>query len=182
MVVEGDGGEVLVDLAVDSPPVYPPTVTLLGPTLAPLELADRKLLALFDRAAARDFADVYVLSGRFGRDVVLAAARAIDAGFDGEVLAQMLATMARFTDDEIPLPADMVAQGEGLLRSLERRPALTTRPARLAVGGCDPAVVVRPTDRATCGEVGAATRWAWTALRGHPRARPTPRRVRHGGR
>lgn len=37
-------------------------MTLLGPTLVPLELAGRKLLALFGRAEARDFADVYVLA------------------------------------------------------------------------------------------------------------------------
>jgi hypothetical protein len=49
---------VLVDLAVDSPPHLPPTMTLLGPTLAPLDLAGRKLLALFGRAEARDFAGI----------------------------------------------------------------------------------------------------------------------------
>src|SRR5690348_1306281 len=52
------------------------------PTLAPEELAGHKLLALFDRAAARDFADVYVLAHRFGKDVLLARAAQIDAGFD----------------------------------------------------------------------------------------------------
>jgi Nucleotidyl transferase AbiEii toxin, Type IV TA system len=65
LVVIDRDNEVLVDLAVDSPPHLPPTMTLLGPTLAPLELAGRKLLALFGRAEARDFADVSVLSERF---------------------------------------------------------------------------------------------------------------------
>jgi hypothetical protein len=63
--------EVLVDLAVDSPPHLPATMTLLGPTLAPLELAGPKLLALFGRAQARDFADIYVLAERFGEDALL---------------------------------------------------------------------------------------------------------------
>ena len=49
--------ELLVDLAIDSPPHDLPTVTLLGPTMGPLELAGRKLLALFGPAEARDFAD-----------------------------------------------------------------------------------------------------------------------------
>ena len=53
------------------------------------------LLALFDRVAARDFADVYVLARRFGKDVLLAHATQVDAGFDPRVLAGMLATLDR---------------------------------------------------------------------------------------
>lgn len=88
----------------NAPPDLPPSVTAAGPTLAPEELAGHKLLALFDRAAARDFADVYVLARRFGKDVLLARAAQIDAGFDTTVLAGMIATLERFTDSEIPLP------------------------------------------------------------------------------
>jgi hypothetical protein len=62
------------------------------------------LLALFDRAAARDFADVYVLARRFGKDVLLARAAQIDAGFDPRVLADMIATLNRFTDRELSVP------------------------------------------------------------------------------
>jgi len=61
-------------------------VTAAGPTLAPEELAGHKLLALFDRAAARDFADVYWLARRFGTGVLLARATQIDAGFDARTL------------------------------------------------------------------------------------------------
>ena len=82
--------------------------TVLGPTLAPLELAGRKLLALFGRAEARDFADVYVLAQRFGKDALLEQAEALDAGFDRKVLAQMIGTLGRFADDEIPLAANDV--------------------------------------------------------------------------
>lgn len=100
--------EMLVDLAVDSPPNSPPTMTILGPTLAPLELAGRKLLALFGRAEARDFADVYRLAERFGKEALLQQAADLDAGFDPQVLAQMMATHARFDDDELPLaPGDV---------------------------------------------------------------------------
>ena len=41
------GPPVVFDVAIGSPPNVPPTMTILGPTLAPLELAGRKLLALF---------------------------------------------------------------------------------------------------------------------------------------
>ena len=88
----------------NAPPDLPASATLAGPTLAPEELAGHKLLALFDRAAARDFADVYVLARRFGKAVMLARAAQIDAGFDDSVLADMIATLDRFTDDEIPMP------------------------------------------------------------------------------
>ena len=63
-----------------------------------------KLLPLFDRAAARDFADVYVLAGRFGKEVLLGRAAQVDAGLDSRILAGMLAILDRFIDDGIPLP------------------------------------------------------------------------------
>lgn len=113
LVVARAGEEVLVDLAIDSPPHDRPTVTMLGPTLAPLELAGRKLLALFGRAEARDFADVYVLTQRFGKAALLEQAQAFDAGFDTHVLAQMMGTLSRFAHDEIPLsPADLAPAKE----------------------------------------------------------------------
>lgn len=55
LVVHGPE-DLLVDIALDSPPLQPATASFLGPTFAPDELAGRKLLALFDRAEARDFA------------------------------------------------------------------------------------------------------------------------------
>ena len=75
MVIRRADAGVLVDMAVHAPPDLPASSTPAGPTLAPEELAGHKLLALFDRAAARDFADVYVLAHRFGKDVLLARAR-----------------------------------------------------------------------------------------------------------
>jgi CheY-like chemotaxis protein len=87
---------------------HAPTVTVLGPTLPPLELAGRKFLALLGRAEASDFADVYVLAQRLGKDALLEQAQSLDAGFGPHVLAQMIGTLGRFTDDEIPLAASDV--------------------------------------------------------------------------
>lgn len=109
MVIRSTDAGVLVDLAVNAPPDLPPSVTPAGPTLAPEELAGHKLLALFDRAAARDFADVYVLARRFGKDALITSATQIDAGFDAQVLASMMATLDRFTDGEIPVPSESSA-------------------------------------------------------------------------
>jgi len=117
LIVSRAGEETLVDLAVDSPPHDRPTVTVLGPTLAPLELAGRKLLALFGRAEARDFADVYVLAERFGTQALVEEAQTLDAGFDVGVLAQMIGTIGRFDEDEIPLAEEQRALARAFFAS-----------------------------------------------------------------
>jgi len=68
-----------------------------------LELAGRKLLALFDRAEARDFVDVYVLSKKFGNQKVFDAATQIEVSLNKEVLARMMNALQRFSDDELPI-------------------------------------------------------------------------------
>jgi hypothetical protein len=99
--VQAEAG-VLVDIAIDVAAGHPPVVSIVGPTFAPEELAGRKLVALFDRAEARDFADVFVLVRRFGRQVLLDQAAQVDGGFDTDVLAVMMRTLDRFTDEELP--------------------------------------------------------------------------------
>jgi hypothetical protein len=93
----------------------------------------KRLLALFDRAAARDFADVYVLARRFGKDVLLARAAQIDTGFDVTVLAGMMATFDRFTDSEIPVPEGR--EQESPLRQPGRAVDITARIERGQVLG-----------------------------------------------
>jgi hypothetical protein len=58
MVIRSADSGVLIDPAVNALPDLPASATPAGPTLAPEEFAGNKLLALFDRAAARDFADM----------------------------------------------------------------------------------------------------------------------------
>ncbi len=94
-----DGPEaLLVDLCLDSPPLHPPTMTIAGPTYAAAELAGRKLIALFDRAEARDFVDVHSLARRYDKDELLDLAATIDEGFDRRTFATMLDSLARFDD------------------------------------------------------------------------------------
>jgi hypothetical protein len=128
LVIRSDDAGVLVDLAVNAPPDLPASVTAAGPTLAPEELAGHKLLALYDRAAARDFADVYVLVLRFGKRALLARASQIDAGFDAKVLADMIATLDRFTDSEIPRPSCGRSTRPGA-RNCRRKPGSAGRHA-----------------------------------------------------
>lgn len=106
IVIEADVGagveEVQIELCVDSPPTGVPTATLVGPSFAPFDLAVRKTLALFSRAEARDFTDVYALTQKFDRADVLDAAKAADLGFDLTVFSQMLRAHRRLGDDEFP--------------------------------------------------------------------------------
>jgi hypothetical protein len=101
LVIRTGSDELVVDLAVDSPPLGPPTITTLGPAFAPVELAARKLLALFDRAAARDFVDAHTLSAQLDLDEVLQQAAELDGGFDLAVFTEMLSTLDRYTDEDI---------------------------------------------------------------------------------
>lgn len=106
------GAQLLVDLARDSAPIGATITTAVGPTYAPIELAARKALALFDRAALRDFVDLHAVSAVVDRDEVLELAAEVDPGFDRTVFAQMLDTLARFTDEQIAPstdPADLRA-------------------------------------------------------------------------
>ena len=114
----------------NAPPDPPRFGDIRWANACPRGTRSHKLLALFDRAAARDFADVYVLARLFGKDVMVARAKQIDAGFDTKVLADMIATLDRFTDDEVPVPDDSSA-AEPLstqlgVRSLQRKRRQTT--------------------------------------------------------
>jgi predicted nucleotidyltransferase component of viral defense system len=64
-------------------------------------LAGRKVLALFDRALARDFIDVYALAKHYALDSMISMARAIDSGFDPVALSELLVTIERFEDHDL---------------------------------------------------------------------------------
>jgi len=93
--------DLLVDLALDSAPGRPAAVSIAGPTFALDELAGRKVVALFDRAAARDFVDVYALRRSFTKDVLLERAAEVDAGFNRGVFAEMLEHLGRYSDIDL---------------------------------------------------------------------------------
>jgi Nucleotidyl transferase AbiEii toxin, Type IV TA system len=105
LVVHGPQ-DVLVDLVVDTPAMGPVSDTALGPTLPREDLAGRKLLALFDRAAARDFADVFALRRHFTKEQLLAGAAAVDLGFDRAELARQMRMLERYSDPDVPCPPD----------------------------------------------------------------------------
>lgn len=100
--VHGDV-DLMVDLALESPPVGPSIVTLLGPSYGPEELSGRKLLALFDRAAPRDFVDVFNLAARYDKATLIAWARRVDGGMDDGVLADMIGMLGKYRDADLPI-------------------------------------------------------------------------------
>lgn len=97
-----------IDFAIDSAPERSPVISIIGPTFEPEELAGRKLVALFDRAEARDFTDVYILAQRYGKEKLLRRAKEIDQGFDKKILAEMFQILNRFSDDELPVKSSQL--------------------------------------------------------------------------
>lgn len=95
--------DLIVDIAVDSSPNLPPQSSSVGPTFNAQELAGRKVIALFDRAAARDFVDVYMLSSRYSTRTLLSRAQEVDAGFDRRMLPEMLGLLDRYSDVDLSL-------------------------------------------------------------------------------
>lgn len=79
----------LVDIAFETFDL-PVQMTVLGPTVAEQDVAVGKVLALFDRAEARDFADVFEFASRFDRDELLEIAMDRDGGLGRADLAERI--------------------------------------------------------------------------------------------
>lgn len=102
LVATLDGETIEIDLAVDSPPMFPIKHVDGIPTLAPEDLAARKILAALDRAEGRDFTDLWILAQRCGRDECVAWAHQLDAGVTNTSVAHAFDQLARLRDDELP--------------------------------------------------------------------------------
>jgi hypothetical protein len=95
--------DLLVDIALDSQPGEPPTMSVAGPTYAPRELAGRKVVALFDRFATRDFVDVFALSHTYSKSDLLTWAGDLNPGFDLPYFVEALDALPRYTDLDLSL-------------------------------------------------------------------------------
>jgi len=85
-----------IDLAIDYR-ALPAEPSDYGPTLAVRELAANKVLALFDRAEARDFLDLVELTRHFELRGLMELAAEKDTGFDTAGFLEALASLQRFT-------------------------------------------------------------------------------------
>jgi hypothetical protein len=91
LLLEGMGHRLIATLLPGPQPAYPATLTVLGPTMAPEELAGRLVAALSERADPDDLVDLLALARRFATDRLLVLAAEADPGFDPTVLARSLA-------------------------------------------------------------------------------------------
>jgi hypothetical protein len=102
LVARGDEpGEqpVKVELAADWR-AHSPVLMDIGPVLHPDDAVGNKMAALYGRAVACDFLDVYAVldSGRYKRDDLLRLAEAADAGFDRAMFAHALGAADQISD------------------------------------------------------------------------------------
>jgi hypothetical protein len=106
----GDGASTTeLDLASDYR-LLPAEQSDLGPTLAAEELAIDKVLAIFDRAEPRDFADLAAVVDRWGLEHLLVRAADKDGGFDVRRFGERLDRVASFADEEFRVPLEQVQQ------------------------------------------------------------------------
>jgi hypothetical protein len=105
-----DGETIEVDLAVDSPPLFPLQQVDGIPALTAEDLATRKVLAILDRTEGRDFTDLWALSTRLGRAECIAWAQQLDSGVSEHDVADAFMRLERLGDDELPcVPAKRAA-------------------------------------------------------------------------
>jgi len=92
IVIRGMDSETEVDFGLDGR-LFPIEQGPLSPVLASRELAVDKVLAVFGRAEARDFVDLFALEQFFKLEDLFALAKEKDRGFDAKVFAEMTRRM-----------------------------------------------------------------------------------------
>ncbi len=125
-----------VDLAIDYR-ALPTEPSDYGPTLAVRELAANKVLALFDRAEARDFLDLVELTRHFELPGLLELAAEKDKGFDTAGFLEALASLDRFTSADFGITA---AEYERLQATVASWPSVLGRSQRREPPDRDPGV------------------------------------------
>lgn len=93
---------VLVDIG-EEDRTEAPVATFMGPTVAMRDVGVGKLVALFDRAEARDFTDVFEFSAYYDRGELLALAQKRDGGLHAGDLAERCRRMTdHYLADDLP--------------------------------------------------------------------------------
>lgn len=98
-VTELSGRACKVEVARDAR-IRPSVLLEIGAVLHVEEIAADKMLALFGRAAARDFVDVAALRRRFSAERLLDLAAEKDPGFDRRYFAEALRSVTRLEEDD----------------------------------------------------------------------------------
>lgn len=120
-LIVSDGDErTELDLAADAR-LFPAEFGRLAPTLTGEELAVDKVLAVFGRAEARDFADLMALEPRYGLDRLCDLAAKKDLGFEPALFAEMVSRFDRLRRDEFELDDAEYEQLRGEVRRWHER-------------------------------------------------------------
>lgn len=112
-----DGDAVGIDLAVDSPPLFPLEVVDGLPVLSGPDLAARKILAILDRAEGRDFTDLKALAEQFSKDDCICWALQLDDGIRTSDVAAAMAKLERLQDSDLPCPPRLAPSLRGWFES-----------------------------------------------------------------
>jgi hypothetical protein len=102
LIVESDEDRTELDLGADAR-LFPVEPGNPAPLLSGEELAVDKVLAVFGRAEARDFADLMAVEPRYGLDRLCRLAAEKDRGFLLSVFAEMLSRFGRLRREEFEL-------------------------------------------------------------------------------
>lgn len=109
LIAQRDDEAVEVDLAVDSPPLFPLEVVGDLPVLSGQDLAGRKVLAILDRAEGRDFTDLKALAERYSQAECIRWAKELDDGIRTADIASAFTKLQRLRDAELPCPPEAVS-------------------------------------------------------------------------
>ncbi len=104
ILAKKDAVVVEVDLAVDSPRLFPTEIVDGLPTLSRQDLAARKILAILDRAEGRDFTDLHALQNLYTRPACIEWAQQLDSGLTTNAIADAFTNIDRLDNDELPTP------------------------------------------------------------------------------
>ena len=108
LIATRSGDAVEIDLAVDSPPLFPLEVVDGLPVLSGPDLVARKVLAILDRAEGRDFTDLHALAERYSRAECIRWAQELDAGVGATDIASAFTKLTRLGDADLPCSAQAV--------------------------------------------------------------------------
>ncbi len=108
LIAARNGDAVEIDLAVDSPPLFPLEVIGGLPVLSAQDLAARKVLAILDRAEGRDFTDLRALADRYSQAACIRWAQMLDAGVRAPDVASAFTKLTRLRDADLPCSPEVV--------------------------------------------------------------------------
>lgn len=141
-VAEPSGRACKIEVARDAR-IRPPVRLDVGAVLHPEEIAADKVLALFGRAAPRDFVDVCALARAFAPARLLDFAREKDPGFDRRHFAAALRSVTRLTDGDFHGARAVGCGRRGTARARSRMGRRARRRRRNAVGNGAVAALAR---------------------------------------